>query len=53
MCISFQYGSLLGRSCSTQFLNIMDHFTKAFDSDYCVGRTFEKLSTLCLITFAM
>jgi len=27
----FQYGFLPGRSCSTQLLNIMDHFAKALD----------------------
>jgi len=32
----FQYGFLPGRSCSTQLLNIMDHFTKALDKGNCV-----------------
>jgi len=32
----FQDGFLPGRSCSTQLLNIMDHFAKALDKGNCV-----------------
>jgi len=32
----FQFGFLPGRSCLTQLLNTMDHFTKALDGGYCV-----------------
>jgi len=52
----FQFGFVPGRSCSTQLLNVMDHFTKALDDENCVDviyldfqKAFDSVPHKCLL----